>query len=299
MIALKKITIIGGAGFIGTKLTEELLFRGYAVCILDKRVSGVTHLNLISIQTDTSKSIEGWMLADSFGVVNLAGAPISKRWSKKYKEIIYTSRIITTQKIVHALAELPHKPEVFVSASAVGYYGDHGEEKIVESEEPGTDFLSKLCVDWEQEAMKAKELGVRVVTLRTANVLGPGGLLKTLHPLFRFGVGGYFGSGKQYMPWVYWKDIIGIYIFAIENMVGGAYNTAAPEAVTQKQLFTSFGRWVQAPYVLSIPVGLTKIIIGEFANTLTISQRIDSTRVQESGYRFKFPTLEQAFSDLA
>ena len=293
----KKITIIGGAGFIGTMLTAELISRGYAVTVVDKNIPRTQHNKAVYIQADVSKNLEPSMLEGSFGIVNLAGAPISKRWTTAYKEIIYNSRINTTKNIVTALSLLKEKPSVLVSASAVGYYAGQNEKNIFEDSPAGTDFLAHVCSAWEKEASNAEALGIRTVIIRTSNVLGPGGLLASLTPLFKKGLGGYFGSGKQYMPWVHWKDILGIYIFALEHDISGPHNTAAPEAVSQKTLFTAFARSLHVSLVWPIPYFFGRIVVGEFASALIISQKVDSTKIVEEGYVFQAPTLNEAFSD--
>ena len=294
MIQSKKIVIVGGAGFIGTMLSQALLKRGYRITVLDKNPSRISHPDLKSITTDASHSITTEMLLESWGIINLAGAPISKRWTKAYKKTIYKSRINTTKNIVDAVSQLESKPHVLVSASAVGYYGDQGNQVINETTMPGKDFLAKLCVDWEKEALRAQDLGIRVAIVRTANVLGPGGLLQTLRPLFRYGLGGYFGNGNQYMPWVHWKDIVSIYIWLVEHELSGAYNTAAPQAVTQKELFKAFARSIKAPWILPVPYFFARIVVGEFAQALIASQYVDSTKLSNTGFVFQVSDIDQA-----
>lgn len=298
MDQLKKVTIIGGSGFIGTKLTEELLAKGYAVSIVDIKSPHLIHANLSFTQTYTSETVKPSVLDESFAIINLAGAPLSKKWTPKYKELLYNSRVITTKNIVAAISHMKKLPDVFICASGCNIYGDHDKEKITEITNPGNDFLAQLCVDWEFEAMKAQnDLHIRTVIVRTANVLGPGGLLQVLRPFFKAGLGGYLGLGKQYMPWVHWKDIVGIYIWAIEQPLQGPYNTAAPQVVTQRHFFKAFAQSIKAPVVWPIPYVLARIIHGEFAKSLKVSQNIDSSKIQATGYQFKVPVLDQAFTD--
>ena len=291
----KKIVIVGGSGFIGTKLTEALLLKGYSVLVLDMFPPRVVHEKLAFVSGDAMRSPIGpAAFKDAYGVVNLAGANIGKRWSASYKKLLYDSRILTTRHIVDALALIENKPSVLVSASAVGFYGDTGGRVVDESMPAGTDYLAKLCADWEREAQRAEQLGLRVVTIRTANVLGRGGLLQTLRPLFQRGFGGYFGTGKQYMPWVSVVDIVGIYVYALENPLSGPYNAGAGVTPTQKELFTAYGESINSRRLWRVPAFVARLAFGGFADSLLGGQNTVSEKIRQAGYRHQFSDLHDA-----
>ena len=295
----KTIAIVGGSGFIGTKLSEALLEKGYTVLVIDLVPPRIQHERLRFEKSNIAKGNSPASLIDGcMAVVNLAGATIGRRWNATYKKRIYDSRIDTTKSLVKLIDACTNKPAVLVNASAVGYYGNRGNEPLHEDTAAGTDFLAKLCANWEREALHAETFGVRVVRIRTANVLGPGGLLATLEPLFRRWIGGYFGSGRQYMPWVHWKDIVGIYVYAIEHPIRGAFNTGAGKTPTQKELFKTFARAVHAPIVWPVPYIAARLLFGEFAEALVASQNTDSSKIRTAGYVYQFEDLSTVFSDI-
>ena len=322
----KNIAIIGGSGFIGSKLTEALLQRGYSITIIDLvpprttaatatasavaatgSGSGATENDRISFKkinlanaggaAAMAESIDPQLLSGFYGVVNLAGITIGKRWDEAYKKSIYDSRIATTKAIVKYLALAEIKPHVVVNASAAGYYGDQKEENLSEDHQPGEDFLAHVCVDWEAAAKEAKSLGIRVALIRTAHVIGPGGLLAALQPLFKWGLGGYFGSGKQYMPWIHWSDIVGIYMYALENAhVEGPYNVGAGTPISQKTLFKAFAKSIHAPIAWRIPRFVARLVLGEFADALIDSQHTSSQKIIDAGYVYRITDIEKALS---
>ncbi len=306
MLGTKKILIVGGSGFVGTKLTEALLGLEYWVTVVDLIPSRVTHKNLIFIKADFSvDTVPSEILDGVYAVVNLAGANIGKRWTSKYQKVIYDSRVVTTRKLAQAISKTALKPSVLVSASAVGYYGDRGYRSLQEDFPAGGDFLAQLCVDWESETKRVEAQGVRVVVVRTAHVLGAGGLLSTLEPIFKKGLGGYFGNGFQYMPWVHWKDVVGIYIFAIENNiqnnVQGAYNVGAGKTITQKEFFRAFATAIKAPlapFIFRIPYIVARIFLGRFAEALVSSENTSSEKIIEAGYKYEFEDVHMALADI-
>ena len=295
----KKIAIIGGSGFIGSKLTEALLEKGYEVTVIDLVAPHSSDERIVFKKVSLAKDeVDPNFLSGYYGVVNLAGVTIGRRWNTAYKKLIYDSRIETTKAVVKNLALAVSKPKVLVNASAAGYYGDQKDEILAENHAPGNDFLAHVCVDWEDEALRARELGIRVVLIRTANVLGPGGLLASLKPLFKKGLGGYFGSGNQYMPWIHWSDIIGIYMYALENEnLDGPYNVGAGSTIPQKTLFKEFARSIHIPFVWRIPPFAARIILGEFADALIDSQNITSKKITDAGYVYKISDIETALKN--
>ena len=294
-----KIVIIGGSGFIGTKLSQALLDAGYAVLVLDMAPPRISHGKLSYVQTNAMKDgIDPRAFKGAYAVVNLAGATIGKRWNAAYRKLVYDSRILTTRHVVDAISSADPKPAVLVSASAVGYYGD-GKDAFLSEESPaGKDYLAHVCKDWEHEALRAQDFGVRVVSIRTANVLGKGGLLETLKPLFKRGLGGYFGTGRQYMPWVHINDVVGIYVHAIENPLSGAYNIGAGATPTQKELFAAYGHSLHSRFLWRIPAFMARIIFGEFAGALLGGEKTDSSKIKKAGYAYEYSDLNAALSNI-
>ncbi len=295
---MKNIILTGGSGFIGTYLTKQLLSEGYSVTVVDIVAPRISDSNVSFFKHDIVKEqIPESVIEDSFGIIHLAGVPIFHRWTASYKKLILESRVASTKNIVSAISKCSKKPEVFVCASAVGYYGD-SKELLIETSPRGNDFLSGVCVRWEQEAQKANDFGVRVVSLRTANVLGKGGMLGVLVPLFKKWIGGYFGSGSQSMPWVHYKDIISMYVFALSHPLSGPYNTHAGEYVTQKFFMKCVADVVGSPIVWRIPVWAVRILYGEFADVFIVNQKISSQKIKGAGYVFHYEILKEALQDV-
>ena len=284
---MKKIIITGGSGFVGTLLTQELLAKGYTVSILDTRPSRITHDHLESHIVDTSRdTLDPDWFKGVYAIVNLAGVPIFGRFTKKYKDLVYHSRIDTTQKIIETISNIPQKPQAFVSASAIGYYGNTSGATVTEQQSAGTDFLAQVCVDWEQSALQAEQQGIRTVILRTAHVIGSAGILGTLVPLFKKWIGGYFGNGMQHMPWIGANDLVSLYIAGIENTaMHGVYNTAVDNP-TQKDFMKIIARAAGAPITWRIPTFVAWIMYLGFADALTVDTVIDNTKIKATGFTY-------------
>ncbi len=296
---MKKIVITGGAGFIGTMLSRELLDKGYSVVCLDKKPSRIKDQNLKSIEIDlVNEEINPDIINGSYAVINLAGAPIFGRFTDTYKDLIVDSRLKTTNALANAITLSTHKPEVFVSASAIGYYGNTANEIVNEDSPVGNGFLSHLCRDWENMAMGLEEHGLRVVVLRTAYVLGQGGLLGTLIPLFKKRIGGYFGNGNQMMPFVSANDLVGMYIHAVENTaMHGAYNTAVLHS-TQKDFMHLIAKNVGTKLVWRIPKIFGYLLYLSFVDALTEGVELDSNKLIKTGFKFKDTNLEKLVKDI-
>lgn len=233
-------------------------------------------------------------------VVHLAGEPIAEgRWNAEKKRRIRDSRVIGTRHLVEGMKGLSQPPRLLYSASAVGYYGSRGEEKLDESAPPGSDFLAEVCAAWEREAQAATALGVRVVNPRIGLVLGEGGgALEKMLPLFKFGLGGRLGKGLQWMSWVHVDDLVGLAMFALQDeSLSGPVNAVSPEPVRNRDFTQTLGLILRRPTVLPAPAVCLRMGLGEFADVLLASQRVIPKVALEHGYEFRFPTLEAALRD--
>jgi uncharacterized protein (TIGR01777 family) len=298
------ILITGATGFVGRRLCEMLHQAGHTVRALSRdSVAAKQRVPLL-------KEVFPWNPLQELpplqafegcdAVINLAGESIAGRWTAPKKQLIRDSRVLGTKNLVNALAQLSSRPKVLISASAIGYYGDRGEETLTEDAAPGSDFLAQVCRDWENEALKAESLGMRVVRLRIGLVLGRGGgTLQALLPLFRVGLGGPLGSGRQWWSWIHRDDLcrLIVQILANEN-VSGPVNATAPQPVRQKKFAQVLGRVLKRPAFLPTPAFALKIVLGEFADGILASQRALPQRAQEMGYRFQFEELEGALREI-
>jgi uncharacterized protein (TIGR01777 family) len=230
------------------------------------------------------------------GIVNLAGEPIAgKRWTQKQKETIRSSRIMATRAVINAAAEAKPRPKFLLNGSAVGHYGPRGDEIVTEEIGPGNDFLSRICIEWEQEAKRAESLGLRVAIVRTGIVLGKGGALAKMAPPFKFFAGGPLGTGKQWMPWIHIEDEIGLILFLVDHgEAAGPFNATAPNPVTMKEFCSTLGRVLGRPSWAPVPAFALKILLGEMAGMLLTGQRAVPQRAQRMGYKFRYPNLYEA-----
>jgi len=220
-------------------------------------------------------------------VVHLAGEPVAQRWTAAAKERIRASRVDGTRKLVDAMRRNP--PKVLVSASAVGYYGSRGDEVLTESSNPGDDFLARLAIEWEREALRAEEFGVRVVILRIGVVLGPGGALAKMVPIFKAGLGGPIAGGRHWMPWIAIGDLVRLIDFAIQNDVRGPINATAPNPVTNREFTRELARFLHRPAILPVPRFALRALYGEMAQVLWASQRAVP---RDLGFKFKWEKLQ-------
>jgi hypothetical protein len=300
-----KILVTGATGLIGRRLVEDRLGRGDEVTAVSRsaaRAKGLLGTRVRIVEGDPTatgpwqRSVDG---CDA--VVNLAGAGVAeRRWTAAWKREIVRSRIESTRRVVEAIAAAARRPGVLVSASAVGYYGDRGDEPLDETAAPGDDFLARLGVEWEAEARRAEASGVRVVLLRTGIVLDPrGGALRGMLPAFRMMVGGPVGSGRQYWPWIHWRDEVGLARLALaEPALRGPINLAAPGAATCREFARALGSVLHRPAVLPMPVPALRIVLGEMARYVAASLRVVPAAALRHGYAFLFPELRPALEDL-
>ncbi len=234
-------------------------------------------------------------------VFNLAGEPVFEgRWTEEKKRRIRDSRVVGTRNLVSAIAASESRPKVLVSASAVGYYGDRGDEELDERSSAGDGFLAEVCVEWEREAMAAEQLGVRVVCVRIGVVLAPnGGALAAMLTPFRMGVGGRLGSGRQWMPWVHIKDLAGMMLHASRNdVIRGPMNGVAPRPVTNADFTRALANAVHRPALLPVPRIALRLALGEVSDILLASQRVFPKVAEQSGYAFEHPDLGGALNDV-
>lgn len=289
--------ITGASGFIGSKLVGTLLSRGHSVNYLGRKRS---------TSLDSRAAFHCWNPGEKpplnsvptvDAIVHLAGEPVAQRWTREVKQRIYNSRVDATRKLVSAMGELPHKPAVLITASAVGYYGDRGDEVLTEDSAPGKDFLAQLCVDWEQEATRAQEFGVRVVRVRIGIVLGrDGGALKQMLTPFRLGIGGRLGNGRQWMPWIHVDDVLRLFVFATENSsIEGPVNGSSPEPVTNAEFTRRLAQVLHRPAIFPVPKFALKLALGELANFMLASARVLPEAPTRSGFKFVYPELGTAF----
>lgn len=295
-----KVLVTGSTGLVGTAVGNELAREGHTVCRLIRPVSTVAGgaKEGFDVAWNPATGQLGGAGVGADAVVNLAGASIAGgRWTKARKQLLRTSRIDTTRALVGALAKMNARPRVLVSASAIGIYGDRGDERLTEESEPGTDFLAGLAQDWEAEALKAEALGIRVVLTRFGIVLARhgGALAKMLLP-FKLGVGGSLGSGKQWMSWITLEDVVGAVRFAIENgSVRGAVNVVAPQPVQNAEFTQALAKALRRPGLFPAPAFVLRLALGEMADALLLSsQRVSTQKLQGLGYQFRFPELPSA-----
>lgn len=293
-----KIVISGASGLIGTQLVAKLSSSGHEVVRLVRRSpkSGEIQWNPKLGRLDAA-ALEG---ADA--VVHLSGAGIGdKRWTNGYRKEILDSRTATTALLAKTIASLSRKPSVFLSGSAIGIYGARNDEQLTEVSTHGTGFLAEVCEQWEAAAQPAVDAGVRTVYLRTGIVLSPkGGALKKLLPLFKLGVGGKFGNGKQWQSWISIDDEIGAIEYLLTANVSGAVNLTAPNPVTNAEFTKVLASVLKRPAIVPVPTFAPKILLGgELADALLFTgQRVIPAALNASGYSFKHTTLESALRSL-
>lgn len=291
-----KVVITGASGMVGTALKKKLKSEGDDVVSYVRTVrSGETGQYLWNPETG---SIDKAGLEGATAVVNLAGENIAaKRWTPEQKEKIRTSRVKGTTLLAQTIAGMATKPEVFVSASAIGIYGDRGDEMLTENSAPGNGFLAEVCKEWEQSTKAAESLGVRIVRARLGVVLSKnGGALQKMLPIFQLGGGGIIGSGKQYMSWVTLDDVVNALIFAIKTKsVTGAINIVAPNSVRNSEFTDALGHALHRPAVLPLPAFAAKVIMGEMADELLLSSaRVEPLALEGNKFGFEFPNLAGA-----
>lgn len=294
--------VTGGTGFIGPRLLR-MLDRPIVVSRNpDRARQSIGHLAGRIVRWDP---LEGPPPQEAFEgidtVFHLAGESVAEgRWTAAQKARIRDSRVIGTRHLVQGIVQAHTKPSVLVSASAVGYYGDRGDEELTESASPADDFLASVCIDWEKEAMVAEGVGVRVVTARTGIVLGSGGgaLAKMLTP-FKLGAGGPLGNGRQWMPWVHVADMARLYVHAADTpSIRGPMNAVAPHPVRNSEFTKALGRQLHRPAFMPAPYVGLRLLFGEFAKVLFASQRVIPKAALDTGFVFQYPDIAAALKEI-
>jgi len=296
-----KVTVTGATGTLGRQVVAELSTRGDEVTVLSRdpeRARGALGPAVRALEwadpkaeAPPAESLEG-----QDAVVHLLGEPVAQRWTEEAKKEIRDSRVLSTRNLVAALHDARSGPTVLVSQSASGWYGARGDEKVDESEPAAGDFLARVCVEWEAEATKAEELGARVVLTRTGVVLSEtGGALEKMLPPFKLGVGGPVAGGRQYVPWVHTDDVVGSLLHCLDSEAArGPVNVTAPEPVTNAELSKALGRVLHRPAVAPVPAFAIKALYGEMAAIVTTGVRAVPARLEELGYAFRRPGLDDA-----
>jgi uncharacterized protein len=298
-----KILVTGATGLIGRKLCTSLSGDGHTLVALSRSPETTRGLDADEIHKWQPQSgpPPPQVLSGIDAVVNLVGEPlVDSRWTDAQKKLIRDSRVLSTRNLVEGLRSAESKPSTLISGSAVGFYGNRGDEPLEEHAAAGRGFLSETCRDWENEAAAASQLGIRVVQVRTGVVLSAeGGALKKMLPPFKLGLGGRLGSGRQWFPWIHIDDIVGIFRHAIltPSMKGPA-NGVAPEAVTNAEFTNQLGRALHRPAFLPVPELALRALMGEMADVLFDSQRVVPKAVFQAGYEFLYPVLAKALEDL-
>jgi uncharacterized protein (TIGR01777 family) len=298
-----KLVITGASGFVGAELAAELARHHHTLVLLSRNAParpgglGIEWLTWEpSVAGNWQSVVDG---AD--GVIHLAGEPIAeKRWTQSRKQSLWGSRVGTTRLIVDAIAKAKRKPDFLISASAVGYYGPHGDETLTEQSPPGNDFLGRLCMAWEGEANKARAHGLRVAVVRTGIVLGKGkGALAKMVTPFKFFMGGRLGSGRQWFPWIHLDDEVGLINFLIENeQADGPINATAPNPVTMDEFCKTLGKVLNRPSWAPVPASVLSLMLGEMAEMLLTGQRALPQAARRMGYDFKYPQVLEALASL-
>ncbi len=297
-----KTLVTGGTGFVGNKLLSKLTDPGVVTRDASRSRSKLPNNVDQVFEWDAAKGLKDFGPSfDYQAVVNLMGESIADgRWTEEKKKRIRDSRIVGTRHLVDSILTADRLPEVLVSASAVGYYGDPGEDVVTERHAAGEGFLPDVCEQWEAEALRMTDHGVRVVLIRIGIVLGAGGgAMEKMLPLFRWGLGGKLGDGKQWMPWIHVDDLVNLIAWAVNNRnLSGPVNAVAPNPVRNVQFTRALARAVNRPAFLPAPKFGLKLALGEFADSLFFSQRVTPEKALTNGFDFQFADLDAALTEI-
>lgn len=295
-----QILITGGTGLIGKQLCKALLAEGHELTVFSR--------NPATVPAKCGAGVHGigalgeWHTDKAFdAVINLAGEPIvDAPWTARRKQLLWDSRVTLTQELVRHIVLAAHKPAVLLSGSAVGYYGNRGDEEMYEAAEAGKDFPARLCQAWEDAARGAEHAGVRVCLLRTGLILSnKGGLLGRMVPPFKLGMGATLGDGKQWLSWVHIDDYVAMALRLLHDAhASGPYNMTAPHPVTNAEFTAALAKALHRPALFAAPASLLKLAMGERANMILEGQKVLPGKMIAAGYRYRFPNLGAALGNL-
>lgn len=295
---MKKIIITGGTGLVGKRLTTFLQEKGYEVNILCRNPKQPNEYKW-NIEANF---IDEKVFENAIAIIHLAGAGVAdKRWTDERKQEIIDSRVKSTQLLFQYLAEGKHQIQSFISASAVGFYGDRKNELLTEASSNGTGFLAEVCQLWENEVEKIASINIAVSKIRIGIVLSKdGGALPKLDFPIRFGIGAYIGNGKQFVPWIHIDDLCQIFIHLFEHKnQNSTYNACAPDVKTNKEMSKTIAHVLHRPFIpFPAPEFVLKTVMGEMATMLLMSNNCTSKKIQQTGFVFQFPTLEKALENI-
>ncbi|RMF24061.1 MAG: TIGR01777 family protein [Cyanobacteria bacterium J083] len=303
-----KIAITGATGFVGSRLVEKLREKGHQIVVLTRNTKKAQTIFPPSVYSNvelveyTPQQPGKWQKAISGcdGVVNLAGEPITERWTPQHKQEILASRQLGTRNIVGAIKAASRKPKVLVNASAVGYYGASETATFDENSPPGNDFLAEVCQKWEAEAQKVTEVGTRLVIIRIGIVLDKdGGALAKMIPLFKMFAGGPIGDGRQWVSWIHRDDLVNLIITALEREdMAGVFNGTAPNPVTMAQLCKALGEAMHRPSWLPAPKFALELLLGDGAKVVLEGQKVLPKRTLSIGFTYQYETIEKALAEI-
>ncbi|MCC3423565.1 MAG: TIGR01777 family oxidoreductase [Microcoleus sp. PH2017_01_SCD_O_A] len=303
-----KVAIAGATGFVGSRLVEKLQAAGHQVVVLSRdaakagRVFPASAYPNLEVVAYTPAESGDWQnsIAGCDAVVNLAGVPIAEeRWTEARQQAILDSRRLTTAKLVEAIVNANPKPSVFVSASAIGYYGTSETAEFDESSPAGNDFLAAVCKDWEAAAQPAKNAGTRLAILRLGIVLGMGGALAKMLPPFKLFAGGPIGTGKQWFSWIHREDVVDLILYSLQNsQVQGVLNATAPNPVRMNELCQTLGEVLSRPSWLPVPGFALEMLLGDGAKVVLEGQKVLPKQTLASGFQYQYPMLKLALEEI-
>ncbi len=295
-----KVAVVGGRGVIGTQLCIKYVREGHSVVAVSRSADRGNLPDEVTYVSGDTTLPGSWQteIRQAEAVINLAGASIFQRWNDRTRKLMRDSRILTTRNIVKAMRE--EAGRVLCNASAVGYYGFHGDEALSEADEPGGDFLARLCLDWESEAIQARNRGIRVVVTRFGIVLGKsGGALKMMAPLFKAGLGGPLGNGRQWFSWIHMEDLVRALGFLTAHAeLEGPFNLCAPNPVTNGEFTKTLGAVLHRPAIVPVPGFMVRLVMGEFGSVVLKGQRVTPRRLEDQGFHFDYPELREALTSV-